>query len=129
MYIKKMEKILSDQVKFQKATAKDEKFLNFVTRIFKKLVDSKSLSRKTQRHLKPLGTRPGIMYGSCKVYKKCASSCLPFRPILSALKIPTCKLAKHLVPTLEPLTNKFTKICLILPLKLLSKILVTSWVA
>ena len=42
-----MEKILSDQGKFQKATAKDEKFLNFVTRIFKKLVDSKSLSRKT----------------------------------------------------------------------------------
>ena len=95
----------------------------------KSLLTLRACPEKTQRHLKPLGTRPGIMHGSCKVYKKCASGCLPFRTILSALKIPTCKLAKHLVPTLEPLTNKFTKICLILPLKLLSKILVTSWVA
>ena len=63
------------------------------------------MSEETRRHLKPVGTRPGIMYGSCKVHKKCANGCPPFRPNLSALQTPTYKLAKYLVPILEPLTN------------------------
>ena len=92
---------------------KDDNFLNFITsqekridKIYKKLVDSNSMSEETRRHLKPVGTRPGIMYGSCKVHKKCVDGCPPFRPILSALQTPTYKLAKYLVPILEPLTNK-----------------------
>ena len=40
-----------------------------------------------------------------KVHKKCADGCRPFRSILSALKTPIHKLAKYLVPILEPLTN------------------------
>ena len=52
---------------------------------------------------------PGIMHGSCKVHKKCVDGYPPFRPILSALQTPTYKLAKYLVPVLEPLTNnKYT---------------------
>ena len=111
-----MENFLSDQSKFQKITIKDDNLLNFITsqekridKIYKKLVDSNSMSEETRRHLKPMGTRPEKMYGSCKVHKKCVDGCPPFRAILSALQTPTYKLAKCLVPILEPLTtNKYT---------------------
>ena len=110
-----MENFLSDQRKFLKTAVKDDNFLNFITsqekgigKIYKKLVDSNSIFEETRRHLKPVGTRPGIMYGSCKVHKKCVDFCPPFS-LLSALKTPTYKLAKDLVPILEPVTtNKYT---------------------
>ena len=63
------------------------------------------MSEETRRHLKPVRTRLGIMYGTCKVHKKCVDGCPPFEPILSALQTPTCKLTKYLVSTLEPLTT------------------------
>ena len=51
---------------------KDDEFLNFITsqekrisKIYKKVLDSKSLSKETQRHSKPVRTKPGIMHGSC----------------------------------------------------------------
>ena len=88
-----MENFLSDQSKFQKIALKDDNFLNFITsqekriaKIYKKLVDSDSMSEKTRKHLKPVGTRPGLMCVSCKVYKKCVDGCPPFRPILPALQ-------------------------------------------
>ena len=40
-----------------------------IYKICKKLVDSNSMSEETRRHLKPVATRPEVMYGSCKVYK------------------------------------------------------------
>ena len=108
-----MKNFLSDQNKFQKITLKDENFLNFITsqeksinKIYKKLVGSNSMSEKTLRNLKPVGARLGIICGSCKVPKKCVDGCPPFRQILSALQTATYKLAKYLVPILEPLTNK-----------------------
>ena len=67
------------------------------------------MTEKTKKSLKPVGTRPGVMYGSCKVYKANAGNCPPFRPILSSLNTPTYKLANFLVPILKPLTtNEFT---------------------
>ena len=67
------------------------------------------MSEETRKHVKPLGTRPGIMYVSCKVHKKWVDGCRPFRPILSALQTLTYKLAKSLVSVLEPLANnKYT---------------------
>ena len=67
------------------------------------------MSEETRRHLKPVGTRPGTMYGSWKVHKKCADGCTLFRPISSALQTPTYKIAKYLLPILEPWTNnKYT---------------------
>ena len=60
---------------------------------------------KTRRRVKPVGNRPGIMHGSCKVHNECVDGNPPFRPILPALQTPTYKLAKYLVPILEPLTN------------------------
>ena len=78
------------QSKSQKVALKDDNFLNFITsqekrisKIHKKLVDSNSISEETRRHLKPVETRPGIMYVSCKVHKKGADGCPSFRLILS----------------------------------------------
>ena len=111
-----MNDILSDQKKFSKVRLKDGTLLNFaidqekhVDKVLKKLVESKSMTEKTRNSLKPIGTRPGIMHGSCKVPKASVGNCLPFRPILLALNTPTYKLAKFLVPILKPLTtNGFT---------------------
>ena len=67
------------------------------------------MSEETRRHLKPAGTRPGIMYSSCKAHKKCVDGCPPFTPILSGLQTPTYKPAKYSAPILESLTNnKYT---------------------
>ena len=115
-YMENIENFLSDQSKFQTIAVKDDNFLYFITnqekridKIYKKLVDSNSMSEETRRHLKAVGTRPGIMYGSCEVHKKCVDGCPPFRPNLFALQTSTYKLAKYLVPILEPSpTNKYT---------------------
>ena len=70
-----MKNFLSDQSNVQKTTVIDYKSLNFITnqekrinKTCKKLIASNNLSEETQRHLKPVETRPGIMYGSGKVH-------------------------------------------------------------
>ena len=72
-----MENLLSDQEKFEKVTLKNDAFLNFIVSqekrldtIFKKLVDSNSMSKEMRKLVKPVRTRPGIMYGNCKVHKE-----------------------------------------------------------
>ena len=111
-----MENLLSDQRKFEKVALKNDTFLNFVVNqekridfIFKNLVDSNSMSKEMRKSIKPGGTRPGTMYGLCKVQKQEINGCPPFRPILLALQTPTYNLAKFLVPILDPLTkNEYT---------------------
>ena len=67
------------------------------------------MTDKTRKSLKPVGTRPGVVYGSCNVHKASVENCPPFRPVLSALNTPTYKLRKFLVPILKPFTtNEFT---------------------
>ena len=75
-----------------------------IDKIYEKLIDSNSLFEETRRHLKPVGTRLGIMYGSGKVHKKGFDGCSPFRPYLSVLQTPTYKLSKLLASILESLT-------------------------
>ena len=98
-YIKKMDDILSDQKKFSKVSLKDDTLLNFsisqekhVDKVLKKLVESNSMTDKTRKSFKPVGTRPAVMYGSCKVHKASVENFPPFRPILSALNTPTYNL-------------------------------------
>ena len=112
-YLKKMNDILSYQKKFSKVSLEDDTLLNFainqekhVDNVLKNFVESKSMAEKTRKSSKPVGTRPGVMYGS---YKASVGNCRPFRSILSALNTPTYKLAKFLVRILKPLTiNEFT---------------------
>ena len=68
-YLEKMNYILSDQKKFSKVKLKDDTLLNFdinqekhIDKVLKKFVESKSMTEKTRKSLKPVGTRPGIMY-------------------------------------------------------------------
>ena len=95
---------------------KNDAFLNFVVNqekridtIFKSLVDSNSMSKEMRNFVKPVGTRPGITYGNCKVHKQQVDGYPPFRPILSAFQTSTYNLAKFLAPILNPLTkNEYT---------------------
>ena len=91
-----MEDFFSDQNKFQKIALKGDNFFNFINsqerridKIYKELFGSNIKSEESRKHLKPVWIRPGIIYGSCKVHKKCVDDCPPFRPILSALQTPT----------------------------------------
>ena len=52
------------------------------------------MSKEMHKFVKPVGTRPDIMYGNCKVHKQEVDGCPPFQPILLALQTPTYKLAK-----------------------------------
>ena len=92
-------------------------FLNFVVNqekrrdtIFKNLANFNSVSKEMRKFVKPVGTRPGIMYGNCKVHKQQVDGCPPFRPILSALQAPSCNFNKFLVPILNPLTKNEYKV-------------------
>ena len=72
---------------------------NRVTDVLKNLRDKKEFSKDL----------PGIMYGLAKVNKIVTDGLPSFRPILSAIGTPPYKLAKFLVPILEPLTtNEYT---------------------
>ena len=55
------------------------------------------------KFLKPCGSKPGIMYGMCKIHKKISmnDTLPPFRPILSAIGTTTYNLAKFFVPILR----------------------------
>ena len=110
-YLDKMENLLNDTRKFETIYLKKDGILNFainqekhVDNILKKLVASNSITDET-RSLNPVWTRPGIMYGLCKVHKDIIDNCPPFRPILSAINTPTYKLAKFLVPILKSLDS------------------------
>ena len=89
------------------------------------------MPKERQKHLKPVETRPGIMYCSCKVHTKSCFWLSDFQTILTALQTPRYKIAMQLMPMLEPLAtnNTQSKIHLASSLKLLSKISVALQVA
>ena len=114
-----MKNLLSDQMKFERVTFKNDAFLNFVVNqekridtIFKNLVDSNIMSKVMRKSIKPVGTRRSTMHGLCKVHqeyswvhKQDADGCPLFRPIASALQTPIYDLAKFLIPILDNLTK------------------------
>ena len=58
------------------------------------------------KSLKPIGTRPGVMYSFCKVHKTSVENWPYFD---QSLKVPIYKLMKFLVPIKKPLkTNELT---------------------
>ena len=115
VYVRHMETILSDFNKFEKVSIK-KGILNFsinheknINNYLKRLEKSGSLSTEQYKKIKAVGSRPGILYGLCKVHKAITEVCPPFRPILSAIGTPSYKLAKFLVPKLSSVTfNEFT---------------------
>ena len=104
--------LLNETRKFEKFSLKNDGVLNFpvnqeklVDNILKNLFASNSISEETRRSLKAVRTKPGIMYGICKVRKDIIDNYPHFRSILSAINTPTYKLPKFLVPILKCLTS------------------------
>ena len=82
---------------------------NGVTDVLKNFRDKKEISIEQYKDLSHLGSRTGIMYDLPKVHQTATDGLPSFRPILSAISTPKYKLAKFLVPMLEPLTtNEYT---------------------
>ena len=80
-----------------------------VADLLKKFQNKNAISEETHNKLRPVGSKPGKLYGSTKVHKPLTNGLPPFRPILSAIGTPTYKLAKFLVPVLSDITeNEFT---------------------
>ena len=114
VYVNHIKNILKGNTKFEKVDVKT-RTLNFqvnhekrINEILKSLKSTGSLSDKQYKKIKAVGSRPGVLYGLCKVHKAIVDVCPPFRPILSAIVTPTYKIAKFLVPILSCLTiNEF----------------------
>ena len=115
-YVCKMENILNDMSKSQKIYIDHGKISNHliqmenrVTHVLKHLTNKNEISIEQYKDLNSSGSRPGIKYGSAIVRKIVTDGLPSFKPILSAMDIPIYKLAKFLVPMLEPLTiNEYT---------------------
>ena len=115
VYIRHIEKILDDATKFEKVKVK-KGILNFsinhekrINGYLKSLEKSGSLITDQYKKIKAIESKPGILYGLCKVHKAIIDVCPPFRAILSAIGTPSYKLAKFLVPELSSITfNEFT---------------------
>ena len=75
------------------------------------LFNNNYLSKEDYKFLKPVGTKPGIMYGLCKVHKYNSSTndIPPFRSILSAIGTAKLVLAKFFIPIPKEFTvNEYT---------------------
>ena len=72
------------------------------------LLNKNYLSKDDYKYLKPCGSKPGIMYGLCKIHKGTTVNdpVPPFRPILSAIGTFNYNLAKFFVPILKQFTIK-----------------------
>ena len=110
-YVCKMENILNDMSKSQKIYIDHGKISNHliqmenrVTHVLKHITNKNEISIEQYKDLNSSGSRPGIKYGSAIVRKIVTDGLPSFKPILSAMDIPIYKLAKFLVPMLEPLT-------------------------
>ena len=107
-----MHNILSDSKKFAKSSVVDDKHLNFIIGIEKKLTDllkelktSEAISETAYKKCKPRASSFGVLYGICKTHKKVIDKCPPFRVILSVTKTLSYNLEKFLVPLIEPITK------------------------
>ena len=98
VYIKCTESLLSNKGKFEKVDTK-KGLLKFpvnhekqISKYLKSLKSSGALSVMQHKKTKAVGSRPGILYGLCKIHKNIVESWPPFRPILSAIGMLSYKL-------------------------------------
>ena len=117
-----MEELLSDSNKFVKVELNPKHKVNKEIRHILDMEDAIKncldnlrqndyLSEEDYKQLKPVGSRPGVMYGLCKVHKDQTNGLElpPFRPILSAIRTCSYNLAKFFVPILKESTiNEYT---------------------
>ena len=106
-----MELLLSDKAKFEKVHTK-KGLLNFtvnhekrIKEYLKPLKSWRALSIEHYKRIKAAGSRPGILYGLCKVHKNIVDKRPLFGPILSAIGTPSYEIAKFLVPRMNFITS------------------------
>ena len=77
-----------------------------------KLLENKEIITKfTYKSIKPVGSRPDILYGLGEIHKEIRNGLPPLCPILWTIGTPTYKLAKFLLKFLTPSTaNEYTVI-------------------
>ena len=75
-YLKLVETLLTDSSKFRNISVAPEKDLNciissekVVTDLLEKLKNKNAISEETYNKLRPVGSKPGTLYGSAKVHK------------------------------------------------------------
>ena len=115
-YISAIEEILNDHIKFSNLDIPAVKEINYITNLEKRITsdlkllkDKEIIDKATYKDIKPVGSRSGVLYGLGKVHNEVQNGLPPFWPILSAIGMPTYKLAKYLLPFLTPLTqNEYT---------------------
>ena len=96
-----MKNIFNDRSKFEKVSIDQDKILNHVIAMEKRITDvfknpitkKREISHEQYKELGPSDSRPGIMYGLAEVHKILTDGLPSFRPILSAISTPTYKLA------------------------------------
>ena len=104
-YIEKMNCILSNETKFLRIGEPNFSTIfrveDKINRFLKQLKENNTISEKSYHSLYSTGGSYGTLYGLPKTHKEG----LPMRPILTSYETPNYKLAKYLVPLLEPLTR------------------------
>ena len=79
-----MNDVLSDKNKFTIVNWKNDTLLDFaikqekhINKVLKKIVESNSTIQKIRKSLKTVGSRPGVIYSSCKLDKAIVENCPP----------------------------------------------------
>ena len=84
--IKHIESRLSDKARTKTGllnfTVNHEKL---ISKYLRSLKSSEALSIEQHKKIKAVGSKPGNLYGLCKVHKNIVERCPPFIPILSAI--------------------------------------------
>ena len=110
-YICVIEEIVNDNSKLSKLDIPTSKEINHIINLekiiiseLKLLKNKENIDQSTYKSIKPVGSRPGILYGLGKIHKETCNGLQFFHPILSAIGTPTYKLAKFLLKLLTPST-------------------------
>ena len=103
-YISAIEEVLNDKSKFSKLDIPAGEEINHIVNLEKRITselkllkDKAIIDQSIYKNIKPVGSRPGVLYGLGKIHKETRNGIPPFRPILSAIGTPTYKLAKFLL--------------------------------
>ena len=95
-YISAIEEILNDHTKFSNLDIPAGKEINYITNLEKRITsnlkllkDKEIIDKATYKNIKPVGSKPGLLYGLGKVHQETKNGLPPFHPILSAIGMPT----------------------------------------
>ena len=95
-YLEKMRNILFNSSKFTQVSVTKDKQLNVIVNIEKHIADLlknlkifEVISETFYKSLEPRGSKFVILYCLSKVHKQLFDNYPPFRPIMSAIKMPT----------------------------------------